>query len=145
MPRNRIIFQSESLYVGPSPATGAHFDSGTSGNNLITNLVRVQSVNYSLNIPRTPVQEFGILNYIDRVIVDAPTVNVDANWLAAGLSNERAIGLTISSGTFVSAISGILNEASNDKNLFIKTTVEGKDAVGDTTQASVAALGIGNA
>ena len=29
MPRNRIIYQSEAVYAGPSPATGFHLEQTT--------------------------------------------------------------------------------------------------------------------
>ena len=38
MPRNRIIYQSEAIYVGPSPSTGVHFNnySGLTGDNAVS-------------------------------------------------------------------------------------------------------------
>ena len=43
MPRNIIIYQSEALYVGPSPATGIHFHqySGLTGDQAINSSDRV--------------------------------------------------------------------------------------------------------
>ena len=61
MARNRIIYQSEALYAGPSPATGDHFSAGNGGNNLVNQLHRVQSANYSFNIARQDVNQFGEL------------------------------------------------------------------------------------
>ena len=116
MPRTRVIYQNEALYVGPSPATSGHYKFIT-GNNApnvptqklsqldplsvrtvnsgnttasaslaqmtsglaanITNLDRIQSINYNFNITRKDVNQFGNLAAIDRVIIDQPTVSLD--------------------------------------------------------------------
>jgi hypothetical protein len=63
MPRNRIIYQSEALYAGPSPASGFHYgtftpgvggtlNSGSDATNLVRQLQRVQTVNYSFKVDR---------------------------------------------------------------------------------------------
>lgn len=161
MPRNRIIYQSEALYVGPTPATGNHWTGAnsnlplttwaTSGDtNLVNQLQRIQTANYSFNIDRTDVNQFGQLAAIDRVVLTSPTVSLDFNYLLANLVNEKLLGFTVqttgSAGTpsaEVSCISGILNKSQDEKNYFIKTTSEGTDAVGNTnTNAGV--IGVGN-
>ena len=148
MARNRIIYQSEALYVGPSPATGNHFSSGNSGANLVQQLQRVQTANYSFTVDRTDVNQFGQLAAIDRVILTSPTVALDFSYILANLSNENDLGLTVStsgSTAAVSAISGILNKTQDEKNYFIKTTPEGTDAVGNTaTGSTIGVIGIGN-
>lgn len=138
MPRNRTIYQSEGLYVGPSPATGIHFTTGIYNNlgsqvvsaNRVKELLRVQSVNYSYNIARTDINQFNQLAAIDRVILEQPTVSLDFNYIQQGMSNEKYLGFTISSGQLVSAISGILNKTEDEKNYFILTVPEGNDSQG---------------
>lgn len=147
MSRNRVIYQSEALYVGPSPATGSHTGTSATPGNDVKKLQRVQSANYSFNIERTDVNQFGELAAIDRIILTSPTVSLDFNYLQANCVNERQLGFTISSGAggVVSCISGILNKTADEKNFFIRTTSEGTDVVG--TSASVASqntIGIGN-
>lgn len=155
MPRNRIIYQSEALYAGPCPATGAHFRGGANADisgdvNLINQLQRIQTANYSFNIDRTDVNQFGQLAAIDRVVLKSPTVSLDFNYLLANLSNEQDLGFTIqqtgAGGTptaEVSCISGILNKTQDERNYFIKTTPEGTDAAGNTSN-SVGVISIGN-
>lgn len=161
MPRNRIIYQSEALYAGPSPATGSHFLAETLGDNgngpiqsgLVKQLQRVQTANYSFTVDRQDVNQFGQLAAIDRVILTSPTVSLDFSYLLANLSNEKILGFTIHSGAAaneVSAISGILNGVEDERNYFIRTVPEGNDAVnftttGGTTDATkVGVIGIGN-
>ncbi len=144
MPRNRVIYNAEALYVGPTPCTGQHWSMGNTGINLISGLTRIQSADYSFNIARQDVNQFGELAAIDRVILQQPTVNLGFSYLQANLTNERLMGFNISSGTqVVSAISGILNKVSDEKNYFIKTVAEGNDAKGDTA-LNATTIGIGN-
>jgi len=161
MARNRIIYQSEALYAGPSPATGFHYGTFTAGQggstntpseatNLVKQLQRIQTANYSFKVDRTNVNQFGQLASIDRVILTSPTVSLDFSYLLANLANESGLGFSIStpgSASEVSAISGILNKVQDERNYFIRTVSEGSDAVefGDTTSANNGVIGIGNA
>ena len=160
MPRNRIIYQSEAVYAGPSPATGFHYGTFTPGiggnsndianaNNLVNQLQRVQTANYSFNVARTDVNQFGQLAAIDRVILTSPTVSLDFSYILANLSNEFDLGFTVVSGNAdsnVSAISGFLNGTQDERNYFIRTVSEGNDAVGftDLSSGNNGVIGIGN-
>ena len=162
MPRNRIIYQSEAVYAGPSPATGFHFLSGTTpvanvGINTqayttrINELQRIQTANYSFNITRQDVNQFGELAAIDRVILESPTVSLDTSYILGSLENEDILGFSItpSGGTAkFAALSGILNQ--DERNYFIQTAPEGNDVLGqDTNQnpstaTNTSVIGIGN-
>ena len=160
MPRNRIIYQSEAIYAGPAPATGLHYGTltpGIGGNSnvsdestsLVKQLQRIQTANYSFNVERTDVNQYGQLAAIDRVILNSPTVSLDFSYLLGNLSNENILGLTIASGnsdSAVSAISGFLNKTSDERNYFIRTTPEGTDAVGLASNSvnDNGVIGIGN-
>ncbi len=175
MPKNRTIYQSEALFVGPSPATGGHWWSGTSGYteynlgegtkvatdpgqgagaahangftgyNLIKPLVRVQNVTYRDAINRTDVNQWGELGRIDSVVLESPTVGMDFSYIVQSLYNERVMGFTVSSGTFSSALTNILNKTSDEKNYFIKTIAEGNDAVASSAvDGTVTSVGVGN-
>ena len=161
MARNRIIYQSEAVYAGPSPATGYHYGTYTPGiggnsnvpdqnRNLVQQLQRIQTANYSFTVDRTDVNQFGQLAAIDRVILTNPTVSLDFSYINANLSNEYDLGFTIASGnndSTVSAISGFLNKTSDERNYFIRTTPEGTDTVGytDGSSGNNGVIGIGNA
>jgi hypothetical protein len=155
MPRNRIIYQSEALYAGPSPATGFHLTSGANvgwvgptGVSLVNQLQRVQTANYSFTVDRTDVNQFGQLAAIDRVILTNPTVSLDFSYILANLSNEYDLGFTLmNSGSTaeVSAISGFLNGISDERNYFIRTVSEGNDAVNfSSTTGDNGVIAIGN-
>lgn len=161
MARNRLIFQSEAIFVGPTPSTGAHTTSGLtpglygnagaqgSGASLLDQLTRIQSCNYTLQIPRTDVNQFGELAAIDRVIVQSPSVSLDMSYILANFANEKYIGLTVTptGQTYqVSCISGILTRASDEKNIFVVDSVEGQDVNGNTNVnvAGTNVYGFGN-
>lgn len=142
MPRNRQIYQCDAVFVGPTGSnncTGQHYSASTFGGanvtgaggivgtNWVEQLYRVQSANYSFNKTLKDVNQFGELAAIDRIPVDQPTVSLDVNWLVANLVNENLIGLTLSTGSQVSAVSGILNLTTDSKNYFIGTVSEGND------------------
>jgi hypothetical protein len=140
MARNRVIYQSEALYV---TATGTHN---------ATQLERVQSANYSFEVARTDVNQFGELAAIDRIIVEQPTVSLDFSYYPTTGHNESQIGLNVGGE---SAIQDILdnNAAATPKNYFIGVSHEGKDynklagdhtTSNDDTKGLAGIIGIGN-
>jgi len=157
MPRARTITASQALFVGPTPASGGHFqattgafpkmlqDSTTGLNirNLVKELLRVQSANYSFNFDQSPVNQFGELAAIDYVAANPPTVSLDFSYLLSNMNNEKNMGFAISSGTLLGCLSGILKKESDDKNYFIGVVSEGEDAH-QTTNTTDYTVGIGN-
>ena len=75
MSRNRVIYQSQAVYASTAPYSGDLTADGS-----ISGLQRVQSANYSFNIARQDVNQFGQLAAIDRIITDAPTVSFDTSY-----------------------------------------------------------------
>ncbi len=162
MPRTRQIYQGDALAVGPTgafPATGQHYQGGnavfgtSAGNqasgttNLVAELFRVQSANYSYSHTLTDVNQFGELAAIDRIPLRQPAVPLTINWLTANLVNEKLIGFDVVKGAAapVSCISGILNGTTDSKNYFVKSVTEGNDVVNfiPGTVGNVFALGNG--
>lgn len=128
MAKNRVIYQTEALYAGNAPATGEQYNSAQKAPN-VRPLVRVQSANYSYNLTRRDVNQFGELAAIDRILLESPTVNLDFSYLNSTFYNEKALGFYINSGQgYSSAITNILNKTEDDRNYFIKTVSEGVDA-----------------
>jgi hypothetical protein len=142
MARNRVIYQSEALYVSKEATSvdvGDH-----------EQLERVQSANYNFNISRQDVNQFGQLGKIGSMVLEAPTVSVDTSYLVTDGFNERALGFHVQTGDVGgtsqsgSFISGFLGEGSG-KNLYIATVPEGTDALGvDTSGAGNDFIGLGN-
>ena len=144
MARNRVIYQSEALFVGQKTGvTDAHTSAGD-----IKQLHRVQSANYAFSVARTDVNQFGELAAIDRVVLDTPTVSLDYSYYLSNMSNEENMGFFVNTkatatNELVSALSGVLNKTEDERNYFIQTSREGEDAVGDTTRDDDSLTGIG--
>ena len=141
MARNRVIYQSEALYISEDASLLA------AGNH--KQVERVQSANFSYTINRQDINQFGELARIDSVILDAPTVSTDFSYYLTDGFNERALGFYVKTGggsrtNDVQFASGHMI-GSSGKNLFIVTGPEGKDLNGAGALSSEdSTIGIGN-
>lgn len=133
--RNRIIYNNDAVFVGPTPSTGPHPVSS------MKQLHRLDTFNFSLSRALEDVTVFGQLAPIDRVQLESPDVSVDFSYYVTDMQNELSLGFTINSGT--SALSSILSGADDEKNYFRFVAPEGADAVG-LSGADGAVVGIGN-
>jgi len=141
MARNRVIYQSEALYVSNS--------AGSTGQADHKQVERVQSANFSYTINRQDINQFGELARIDSVILDAPTVSTDFSYYLTDGFNERALGFYVNTGGGnrdgeAQFASGHMITSSG-KNLFIVTGPEGKDLNGAIVDADDSTIGVGNA
>ena len=168
MARNRVIYQSQALFIAPS-ATGTQvsgttgpqsnltntpFAPGTSGDlaggiSLLKKLDRVQSCNFNFSINRQDINEFGKLARIDSIVMEAPTVGLDFSYYVTDGYNERLLGFNITGANDVNiangaqAISGLLADLQGN-NYYILTVDEGEDVVGGTLAPNSTIVGIGN-
>ena len=143
MSRQRVLYSSDAVFIGPAPSTGYHettgqadpslygdFPAQSSGASLINQLTRIQSCNFNTQIPRVDVNQFGELGAIDRVILQQPPITVDLTYVLANFANEKYIGLTVTptGQTYVkSCLSGILTKVTDDHNIFVVEAAEGQD------------------
>ena len=152
MARNRVIYQSEALYVTHQYSGHNTIDivnGGTVGqvnptqglkSDNFHQIHRVQSANYNFAINRTDINQFGQLARIDTAVIDAPTVGLDFTYLVTNGVNEDALGISVNALNTVaspreSAISGVLANTSG-RNYHILTVKEGSDANNSALQAS---------
>jgi hypothetical protein len=133
MSRNRVIYQSEALFASKEVSSTGKADH--------SQLRRVQSANYSFNVSRTDVNQFGQLSRIDSLILEAPTVSADISYYLADGYNEQVLKFA-NSNLNVGFVSGQI-ESTSGQNLYIMTAAEGKDANFGT--GTFGAIGIGNA
>ena len=157
--RNRVIYQSEALFVSHQYTggkivdivNGTHRAAGVGpdlGSGMFHQIHRVQSANYNFAINRQDVNQFGNLARIDTAVIEAPTVGLDFSYLITDGSNEDKLGITCSAGE-ISALSGILSNTSG-RNYHILTVSEGTDANSEllsSTKATVntsTVISIGN-
>jgi len=143
MATTRIFYQVLGLAVGPSPATGYQFVTGfgaaqtgaNSGNNLIQQLQRVQSITDGFTLTRTNINTMGQLSLLSREIVTAPQVTLGGSYYVSDLANERVLGLYVSGNQ--AALTSILNKTQAEKNYFIAIAPQGQDLIGWTGQSQV--------
>jgi len=134
MARNRVIYQSEALYVSE--------DAGSTGVTKHHQLESIQSANYNFSVTRQDINCFGKAARTDSILMDAPTVGLDFSYYLTDGGNEKALGFNISgSNQFAS---GHMVQSSG-ANLFILTVDEGKDALGASTGDRKSVIGLGNA
>ena len=121
MARNRVIYQSEALYISKDASSTASGDHAQ--------LERVQSANYSFNINRQDVNQYGTLARIGTEIIEPPTVTADFSYYLTQGFNEKALNFSVQTGFKNSGNfpSGHMVGGSG-QNLFILTVPEGEDA-----------------
>ena len=146
MGKNRIIYQSQAVYAGPAAPSGTYLnETGVAAGVSYaqpSNLQRVQNVNYSFDISRTDVNQFGELANIDRVILESPSVSLDFSYYFADFANEKTLGFTImNNSTLKSSISGMLNRVTDERNYYVRVVNEGQD-VNDLTGATTTGTGV---
>lgn len=137
MANNRVIYQSDALFVSKevdSTGEGEH-----------AQLRRVQSANYSFNISRQDVNQFGQLARLEAVILESPTVSFDASYYLADGFNEQALGFSNSTASNVGFISGQIQAGNTGQNFYILSSPDGVDMNASTAGSNLSAIGIGNA
>jgi hypothetical protein len=143
MARNRVIYQSEALYVSKN------INSTSSGDH--AQLRRVQSANYNFSIERQDVNQFGQLARIDALVLKSPTVSLDFTYYPTDGYNEKALGFYVQNNakgdaTEANFASGQM-AGSSGQNFYIITSEEGSDLntlTGDYALSGKAAIAIGN-
>jgi hypothetical protein len=168
MARNRVIYQSQALFIAPSSTgcqvsglgkTSAPFGPASptellAGGSLLKKLDRVQNCNFNFTINRQDINEFGKLARIDSIVMESPTVGLDFSYYVTDGLNERLLGFnmyssndTTNTNTVGQSISGLLGDLQGN-NFYILTVQEGEDVVGTTTSLTPAGsdtvVGIGN-
>mgnify|MGYP003675062144 FL=1 len=150
MARNRVIYQSEGLYVSKDASLTGAIDH--------EQIDRVQSANYSFTINRQDINQFGSLARIDSLVLDPPTVNLDFSYYLTDGFAERSLGFFVqTSGAGMNR--GIESEANSEGNFasghlvsnsgvnfYIITSPDGIDLnqTGVTLDGNDSTMGIGN-
>lgn len=160
MARNRVIYQSQALFIAPSstgaqvsgvnsagsgPKTSAPYGpAGTgelgSGISLLKKMDRIQSCNFNFTLNRQDVNEFGKLARIDTLVTEPPTVGLDFSYYVTDGLNERLMGFNLtglangvtdtSMSSTAQSISGLLQDLQGN-NYYILTVEDGEDVVGE--------------
>lgn len=151
MATDRVIYQSESLFVSKLDGSGAA-DQIVAAD--ISEINRVQDMSYNLEVSRTDINEFGQLAALSREVTEPPTVSLDFSYYLTDGTQEKALGFNANeAGTFTIAnptpmTKDILDGTGNkdEQNYYIVTVPEGEDVHGQTpvNAADHGVIGIGN-
>lgn len=96
MSRDRIIYQSESLFASKPKTSGQHIVAAD-----IKEVSRVQEISYNFEVTRTDINEFGQLAALSREVTESPTVALDFSYYLTDGSSEQSIGLNVNDLTNV--------------------------------------------
>ena len=169
MARNRVIYQSQALFIAPSstgvqvsgvtapgtaatstPFTPVSTGSLASGISLLKKMDRIQNCNFNFSINRQDINEFGKLARLDSIVMESPTVSLDFSYYVTDGFNERLLGFNCYSANDtantienVQAISGLMADLQGN-NYYILTVDEGEDVVGGNFTPSSSIVSIGN-
>lgn len=133
-PRNRVIYQSESVFVSKSLDSRFDFDHNE--------LRRLQGANYGFTMNRTDVNQYGKLGRIDSINLELPTVNFDMSYLLGDGYNEEVLGFNTDEN-YQFAKSHL--EVSSGRNFYVVTSEEGVDSTSLDIGDNYSMIGIGNA
>lgn len=147
MTRYRQIYNIWGLYASDAPATGYHYSyyDGTKhnnpqltifDNNLISQIDRVNSVEYGFDISRTNFTQLGVRGLIDRPITERPSVQLNFNYYSVGVRNEHRLGLIVNyldiTGSPVydqefCCFKNFTGQETDYRNLFVAVTPDNND------------------
>lgn len=163
--RHRVHYPDESIYVGPSPASGYHYSlngipvstsdlSVVSGelnvsgiedsniNNLVKNVYRVQSYYYNIDQNIQPIGSYGTMGPLGYLRTSPYNIEFGFDYLINNFQNEYEFGLSISTGKNI--ISEILSKEKDGLNFFVKTVQEGQESLHDMSNVDVDVVSFGN-
>jgi hypothetical protein len=160
MARDRIIYQSESLYtslINPDGNAAALINTTD-----FKEINRVQDMSYNLEVTRTDINEFGQLAALSREVTEPPTVSLDFSYYLTNGIEEKNLGFVTNNDTampvttanpFMKSLldstatgSGFSAANADELNYYIVTTTEGNDLHGktDLESANQGCIAIGN-
>jgi len=139
MATDRVLYQSESLYVsklegtGPVSGNGKLIDSDD-----IEEINRVQDMSYNLEVTRTDVNAFGQLAALSREVTEPPTVSLDFSYYLTDGTQEGQLGFnrneagqfTLSNATPMTKDLLTGDDNKDELNYYIVTVPEGEDVHG---------------
>jgi hypothetical protein len=96
MPRNRIIYNVEGLYVAPySGEQNINSDYYLANNIILKRLEKIQNFNYSIQQPRLNAQGFGQKQNIFQGINSSPEVTFNFSYIPDGVTNENRLNFNV--------------------------------------------------
>ena len=132
MPRNRIIYNVEGLYVAPySGEQSPGFDYYLANNIILKRLEKIQNFNYSIQQPRSNAQGFGQKQNIFRGISGPPEVTFNFSYIPDGVTNENRLDFNVNhfSGSSAPMFSGLCTNSGllNNRDFYLVINKDDND------------------
>ena len=124
--KDRVLYTSQILYVGPSGAAGTLGQSAISGVTP-TQLHHIKSIEHITETDTTYSYQYGSREPIGAAIAKPVEVSLEFEYNLADAQNEKWLGFNLSP-LDTPFISGFLNQENDEQNFYILTTERG-DAV----------------
>lgn len=149
-PVYRQIYNIFGLYAADAPSYSGHWSNynGEKLNildnpsifdeNLLKQIERVQSVNYDINIQRTPVAQLGTRGLVNRFIVNRPSINLNFDYFLAGIRNEARLGFVVNYPDItglpildheICALDNFTGQSTDVRNIFIAINTGDSDDI----------------
>ncbi len=93
MPRNRVIYNVQDLFIGSFPDEQNISIAGLDGYQILQRINRVQSFEHSINTSKLSESVLGSSSSIIQEYPTSPEVSVDFSYLVNGVNNEIRMGL----------------------------------------------------
>jgi len=133
MARNRIIYQSEALYI-------SQFAQSNSVDEHIQ-LSRIQSFNYGFSVSRQDINQYGQLSRIGVLSLEDPVVNADFSYYLTDGYNEKGMGFYVRDTGSALGFLRFLPRDEDGVNLYLLTSPEGEDINSNTGLYPYVAIG----
>lgn len=122
MPRNRLIYNTQSLFV--APYSGEQFPGGDfylANNLLLKRIEKLQDVSYSIEPQRIDLESFGSNRFVYKSQIGSPVINLIFSYVPDGLTNENRLNMSVGhfkNKSLLPMFSGILNSGNLDRKDF---------------------------
>jgi hypothetical protein len=163
--RRRIHYPDDSVYIGPSPASGYHFSVNGSGvstedldtvrtglndpsilrtdiTNLVSQVFGVQSYYYNINQNIVPVGGYGTMGPLGYLRTSPSQVEFGFDYIINSLQNEYNFGFNCSGENNI--LSNLIDYSEDSHNFFIKNVKEGYDSIDYTDNEDTSVISFGN-
>jgi len=124
MPKNRIIYNTQGLFVAPYSGEYPNGNDYYLANyKILKRLEKIQSFNYGINSNTIELHGMASKKYIFRDVVGSPQVTFDFSYIPDGVTNENRLNFDVNhfSGRYLPMFSGLCtnNLLSNNKDFYL--------------------------
>jgi hypothetical protein len=124
MPKNRIIYNTQGLFVAPYSGEYSNGnDYYLANSKILKRLEKIQSFNYGINSNTVELHGMASKKYIFRGVVGNPQVTFDFSYIPDGITNENRLNFDVNhfSGRYLPMFSGLCtnNLLFNNKDFYL--------------------------